>query len=145
MSYFKRIISLFLIAFFLLGGSGIHIYRSFCNLTGESSLELFANQDPCSHDNLVDKQVQHSCCESSSELSFQKKKCCDEEQITLKVNLPYSIQKVNLLLGSLFVPFSKKVDFVSSSVIQISKSNYPFKYYPPSGKERLFLLATLRI
>lgn len=148
MSYFKRIISLLLVDFFLLGNSGIHIYRSFCNLTGESSLEIFANQESCDHHKEIAKQEVHqSCCHKNAQKDVKKTKCCDEEQIDLKVNLPYAVQKSNFLFQTPLALISKKADFVPTSIAQLSRSNHHLKCYPPplSGKERLFMIASLRI
>ena len=148
MSYFKRIISLFLVAFFLLGNSGVHIYRSFCNLTGESSLEIFANQESCDHHKEIAKQeVHHSCCSKDAQKDVKKTKCCDEEQINFRIHLPYAVQKSNFLFQSPFALISKKIEFVPTSIAQVSNSSRLLKFYPPpsSGKERLFMIASLRI
>lgn len=145
MKMFKKIVSLFLVAFFLLGSTGIHIYKSYCNITGASSIAFYSNELNCNHQYEI---VEHSCCkQSSNQANSIEKKCCDLEQINLEINLNYFSYSPNFSFHNIVAVVPNEFIHRASLIKEYKKeAHFIYRGPPPLyGKQRLYFIATLRI
>jgi hypothetical protein len=86
-----RYIFAFLLALFVFSGSiGVDIYRSYCNMRGESRTFFTSGNDLC--ELLTETKVDSCCSENSSNCGTNEGKdgCCQEDELTFSIEPDFS-------------------------------------------------------
>lgn len=143
------ILATLMVLFVFTGSIGVNLYRSYCDMRGEVETFLTSGNDLCL---IMEEQSLTSCCsEVSSVCKVEEGKkggCCSEEEITIRIDLPFSQQYAAFgFTDIVFAPVPLPV-VVSSVTLADCPEKSSIRVRPPPryfGKNLLPVISVWRI
>lgn len=140
----------FLLALFVLSGSiGMDVYRSYCNMRGESRTFFTSGNDLCE---ILTESPTKSCCSAISltcGLDDEDDGCCHEDEFTFSIEPEFSESIDGFSFHIKTLPAVANL-IQSQSILWIPQLTYHKKFnrpppLAPYGRELLSRIAVLRI
>lgn len=118
----KQIFVFFFAAMVFLTTSGFAFHTIQCQITGDT------------YQSVIDKKC---CCE----LSAQRKKCCNEESLVVKVDSQVDLKGFNFHLNPLFLAafYTQYIELYLPAEYEVKYLSY-FKHSPPLAEQEIIIL-----